>query len=277
MQSSTASTYLEPGQMVGRDGSAAFQRRMPGYVKSLAMEKQRADEPSPPVISNGMTQLVTFVSACLLIFASLLYGLALLVGDGISRAGHSDSTTISEIVISNDVLNIPSNAIRYSAQRYSGTQSRLEVYLHWPSLSGYTEALREEFNNSGETTNLVFLTIEPRTMSHDMSGRIQPIYARFFDGPHESGGFGLIRQPLSAEGGYIDEDLYYEAVSPYPFAARCVRPDSKISTPFCIRDIHVGQELMLTYRFHTKFLGNWMALERGIRQWMEMVLVTNAS
>ncbi len=272
MQTTAAGTYTTVNHLTGRDGSAAFQRRMPGHVRTLAMEKQRADEPRPPMISDGASHLVMFVSACLLIFAALLFGLAHLVGDGISRAGHSESETLQEVVIGNDVLNVPSNAIRYSTQRNSSAQTRLEVYLHWPSLSGYTEALREEFNNSGETTNLIFLTIERRTMSNDMSGRIQPIYAKFFEGGYENGGQGLIRQPLSAEGGYIDEDLYYEAVSPYPFAARCVREDSKTSTPFCLRDIHVGQELMLTYRFHKKFLVDWMALEQGVRQWMKQVL-----
>ena len=101
-------------------------------------------------------------------------------------------------------------------------------------------------------------------MSFDMSGRLNSIYSVFFEGLGIAEAHGLVRQPLSESGGYIDEDMYFEPNSPYPFAARCVREISKIGAPLCIRDIHIGNDLMITYRFHKDFLDQWIELDSSI-------------
>ncbi len=267
MNQSMVTSPLSPTDLVGRDGSSQFQRRMPGHVKSIAIHRQQQDEAELLLISTGVRRLIVLGSASLLAFSLLLYGLAVFLGDEISRAGHSPSTELLEIVTGNDVLLVPANQVRFRNQRRSGNFNGLEIYLHWPSMSGYTEELREEFNNLGEDSSLLFVSIEPRSMSQDMSGRIEPIYSLFFDGKREAGPNGLSRQPLSVEGGYIDEDLFFEENSPYPFVTRCVREGSQSATPFCIRDIHVGRGLMLTYRFHKNYLNHWMDMEQAVRKW----------
>ena len=274
MSESITAPTLEMAHLAGRMGTTSFQQRIPGNVKALAETRHNEDSEKKPVVSDGMTSIILLVSICLLVFALLLYGLAHLVGDGISRAGHTNSQKALEIVIGNDVLNVRENVVRYPSQRYSGAHKRLELYMHWPNMTGYSDENRKAFNMSANKSNLLFVTLEPRTMSYDMSGRIIPIYSRFFEGKKSDAGHGLIRQPLSAEGGYIDEDLYYEKSSPYPFAVRCVREGSTVSTPFCIRDIHIGKGLMLTYRFHKKFLAKWIGLDQAIRAAVQEMLVS---
>ena len=141
-------------------------------------------------------------------------------------------------------------------------------------MTGYTNENSSEFNRTGQHTNLIFLTIEPRSMSLEMSGRVDPIYSKFFDGPAQPAIAGLERQKLGSDGGYIEEDLYIESNSPYPFVTRCLRPEAKIGTPFCIRDIHIGKDLMLTYRFHIKYLPDWMRLDQSIRNFFNATVVT---
>ncbi len=216
---------------------------------------------------------ILFFTCGLFCLAITLYGLAGLFGEQLSRGGHSASDKKLEMVVANSVLSVPENLIRFSTQRRAGAHQHLELYLHWPSLSGYQDKLRENFSSANNQASLIFLRIEPRSMSLDMSGRIGPIYSKFFNGVPSRGIAGLVRQPLTAEGGFIDEDLYYEAGSPYPFAARCVRVGSTIATPFCIRDIHIGPDLMLTYRFHVKHLPHWIKIDSEIRKYVQSLLV----
>ena len=265
-------SYSDPLRVAGRSGNASFQRQMPGHIERLAKTRME-NEKKPEKINPKILKKITIIAVTLLIAAMAMFTTAHLFGDNLSRAGHSSSTKKLEIVIGNEYLKVPANKIRFYSQRSSGAHGKLDLYIHWPSLSGYRDSLSSDFNNSNEDKNLVFISIEPRNMSFDMSGRVTPIYSQFFEGKPQAMTTGLIKQPLSAKGGFIDEDLYYAASSPYPFATRCVR-ETASTTPFCIRDIHIGKNLMLTYRFHQKYLRDWIELEQSIRALIKSMIVS---
>ncbi len=201
---------------------------------------------------------------------ALLAGATLLLvhlkGGDIARAGHSVDTRSREIQIGNDVLDVPANVVRFAGQRRAASAERLDLYFHWPRMEGYSDALGAEFDSPTVNPAIVFVTLEPRSMRLDMSGRIGPIYSRFMSGPEREGGYGLVRRSLSAEGGFVDEELWYEANSPYPFAARCVKEGTGGSTPYCLRDIQMGRGLAVTYRFHRSLMPHWMVLEDAVRK-----------
>jgi len=264
--------YADPLTLVRRNGAASFNRKMPGHIEKLAKTRMENDRKTER-IRPGFLKRFLLVSLVLLIVSLLMFVTAHFYGDNISKAGHSNSTEELQIVINGDYLRIPENKIRFNSQRKSAALERLDLYMHWPSLSGYSDRLNQEFNNSGDNADLIFMSIEPRTMSFDMSGRIGLIYEQFFDGKPEKTETGLIRQALSANGGFIDEDLYYAAASPYPFATRCVREGAS-TAPFCLRDIHVGKNLMLTYRFHKKYLPQWIDVEQAVRATIKSMIVS---
>ncbi len=266
------SNYSDPLLVAGRSGNASFQRQMPGHIEHLAktrMENEKKPEKiSPKILKKLFIIALTFLIAAMGMFATVHF-----FGDSLSRAGHSSSTHNLEIIVGNEYLTVPANKVRFYSQRNSGAYKKLDLYLHWPSLSGFTDNLSADFNDSKDNTKLVFVSIEPRNMSFDMSGRVAPIYAQFFEGKPIPSHSGLVKQELSEKGGFIDEDLYYAASSPYPFATRCVREVAS-TTPFCIRDIHVGKNLMLTYRFHQKHLPAWIELEQSIRALTKAMIVS---
>ena len=264
--------FSDPLLVAGRSGGAAFQRQMPGHIERLAKSRM-AEANKPEIISTSLLRKILITAVTLFIAALAMFTSAHFFGDNLSRAGHSSSTAQLEIVIGGEYLKVPTNKVRFYSQRSSGAHEKLDLYIHWPSLSGYRDSLSADFNNATENKNLVFASIEPRNMSYDMSGRVAPIYAQFFEGRAEQTNTGLVKQALSAKGGFIDEDLYYAASSPYPFATRCVREVAS-TTPFCIRDIHIGKNLMLTYRFHQKYLGDWIELEQSIRALTKSMIVS---
>ena len=230
------------------------------------MTEETAAEPAiRPLDSAFMWRVFcAFGALALLSVAISLCGKWL--GNSIAMAGHTDDTGIHEIVIGNNVISAPANAIRFERDRRDGVASRLDLYLHWPDMHGYSAALRDDFNNAGGTRRIIFLTFEERMMSRDMSGRFEPIYRLLIDPAGKPGPSGLVLYDFKEKSGYLNEML---AVAPRqgkdPFVARCLSgPSAEQSLAPCERDIHIGNELSLSYRFSPELMKDWRALDRAV-------------
>jgi hypothetical protein len=267
MNSSPASMNT-PTQRSGELHQQAIRQRIPGAAPTVMGTEKTGFQPSARFV---MTLLKYSFSLCAL--SALIYLSAVYFGKDISRAGHSASTEVREIVLANSVMKISDNFIRMASQRKNGQHQQIDLYAEWPSMTGYSDERRLVFSNADNASHLIFLKIEPRSMSFDMSGRLQPIYSIFFEGLGIEEANGLIRQPLSESGGYVDEDMYFDGSSPYPFAARCIRETSSVGAPICIRDIHINKDLMVTYRFHKSFLNDWRSLEKSVRGFVKSKIV----
>lgn len=188
------------------------------------------------------------------------------LGRTIALAGHTDDRTVHEIVIGNNVLAVPANAIRFDKARHDGVASRLDVYLRWPDMEGYTATARDDFNNASASRRILFVSFEQRMMSRDMSGRFAPIYSSLIKLPGTPGPGGLMLYDFTDKSGYMNEVLAV-ATRPGedPFVARCLSGQSaeELLAP-CERDIHLGDDLSLSYRFPRELLGDWQELEAGI-------------
>ncbi|MBZ0163659.1 MAG: hypothetical protein K8H74_13235 [Notoacmeibacter sp.] len=187
-------------------------------------------------------------------------------GHAIALGGHTEDTTVREIVIGNNVLHIPASMIRFENQRRGGVQARVDLYLHWPEMTGYSREKENDFNNLNGTRNIVFLSFEDRVMSRDMSGRVDPIYSEVTVKPGIPGPAGLTFFGFGENSGYLDELL---ATAPRsgdtPYAARCLAGEAAArSLAPCERDIHVGDHLSLTYRFSREFLEDWRRLDAAV-------------
>lgn len=251
-------------ERLGRDG-AALDRTMP----------RRRTPPSPAhdeVRQVTGLRLMFGASLALVAIAALVLAAAWIMGSALSRAGHSADRSLREVVIGNDVLSVPANVIRFPSQRRSGDAGRLDVYLRWPDLAGYSEAARDDFSSDAVNPSLLFLTIEPRSMTQDMTGRIGPIYSKFMNGPVLDATGGLKRRSIAGTGGFPGEELWYEADNPYPYAARCMAPETAGGAPYCLRDIHIGRDLAVTYRFHQSLAAEWMAIEKAVRSEIKLWL-----
>lgn len=190
------------------------------------------------------------------------------VGRSIAMAGHTDDTTVHEIVIGNDVLAVPANAIRFEAARRSGVAARLDLYLRWPQMDGYSHEARDAFNHADGARNILFLTFDVPMMSRDMTGRFEPIYRALVDGPGRAGPAGLTVYPFTEKSGYVDEVLVVgDEGGTQPFVARCLAGDAaRESLAPCERDIHIGDGLNLTYRMPAELAGSWREVDEAVRE-----------
>jgi len=156
---------------------------------------QALQDGGPRVVRSGFLGRIAVVLGAL---AALSVGISIAgkwAGRVIAMGGHTDDATVREIVIGKDVLAVPSNMIRFEAARRSGAASRLDLYLRWPQMDGYSHAARDAFNHADGEKSIVFVSFEPRMMSRDMSGRYEPIYRALIEEEGRPGPAGLTASP----------------------------------------------------------------------------------
>ena len=231
----------------------------------LKQQTATADPEIRPLDSAFMWRVFYAFGALALLSVAISVG-GKWLGKSIAMAGHTDDTTIHEIVIGNNVISAPANAIRFERDRRDGVASRLDLYLHWPDMRGYSAALRNDFNNVGGVRRIIFLSLEERMMSRDMSGRFDPIYRALIVPKGKAGPSGIGLFDFNEKSGYMNEVLAVAArPGKEPFVARCLTgPSAEESLAPCERDIHVGNDLSLTYRFPFELLTDWQALDQAV-------------
>jgi hypothetical protein len=196
------------------------------------------------------------------------------IGGTVLLGGHSEDRTHREIVIGNNVLSVPSNAIRFEQARVDGVASRLDLYLHWPDLEGYTAERRDAFNNRGGNGRVLFLSIEEALMARDMSGRLEPIYRRVIEPQGRDLDGGLTAHAFTKESGFRDEELVI-GTGKTPFVARCLTAKAAADLlASCERDIRIGEELSLSYRFPRELLAQANEMDAAVRRRAQAFLRT---
>ncbi|MCV0396807.1 MAG: hypothetical protein K5872_20665 [Rhizobiaceae bacterium] len=221
---------------------------------------------------------VFLVFAAMAVFAAGLNVASMWIGRSIAMAGHSDDTTGREIVIGNDVFAIPANTIRDPEARTDGVYSRIDLYLAWPSLEGYTSTLRDVFNHSAGQPRVVFLTLERQTMSRDMSGRLEPIYRALVTPRGMPGPDGIMLHEFPAGSGFSEEVLAIgRDKGGSAFVARCLTGEAgATSLAPCQRDVAIGGGLVAAYRFPMELLGEWRNLDQALLGWIASKRQTDA-
>ena len=236
------------------------------------------DEPEIRAIDVSLMVKVFYVFAVLGL-ASLAISLGgQWFGRSIAMGGHSEDPSIRNVIIGDDVIAVPANAIRFEQARRSGAAKRLDLYLRWPLMDGYSETARDDFNHAAGTRRIIFVSFEERSMSRDMSGRFAPIYGKLIAEPGRAGPNGITFYAFTETSGYLNEVLAVaESQGQAPFVARCLSgPDAEDAFAPCERDIHVGKDLSLSYRFPRELLEPWPALEASVRAAATRLLKTGS-
>lgn len=242
-------------------------------------EAAAAGNPDLQVIDSSLMMKVFYAFAALALLSVAISLGGKWFGRSIVMSGHTDDTTVHEIVIGNNVIAVPANFIRFERARRDGIAARLDLYLRYPRMDGYSAAARDDFNHAGTAKDIVFLSFEERMMSRDMSGRFAPIYSALIERPGTPGPGGTTIYGFTEKSGYLNEVLAVaERPGKDPFVARCLSGASaEESLAPCERDIHVGNDLSLTYRFPREFLADWPALDAAITAETRRILKTGAS
>jgi hypothetical protein len=207
--------------------------------------------------------------------ATIAVAVALVVGlrsaldawnDNVVLSGRGADPTPVVLSVGSESLSVPANMIRSAKARQGGAVERIELAVHWPTLTGYSETLADAFGDSAGTAPIVYLTIMPREMPVDSTGRLETVYARFFVGKAEPGPNGLVGRQLAEDSGYGGEVVYFAPAEARPFVARCLVAAGPDVPATCLRDLNIGRGLSLHYRFNIRLLDDWAALDASMHK-----------
>jgi hypothetical protein len=241
----------------------------------------QAISPSEENISQGMPRIVWRVFSVFGILAILslaLYLFGSFYGERMSHAGHSTDETVLSIFIGNDGFELPANMIRHADQRISGSTSRLDIYVHWPSQSGYSTELAPAFREADpKKIELVMAGLAKRRSFLDMADRFQPVYLDAIDQSKiKKLKNGLYVAPLLAEYGYVNEKVVYSlaAGTDRPeFIARCQLSTGDgpgLLLP-CETDIFIGNNTEAKFRFATSRLVEWQRFSKELSAFADRI------
>jgi hypothetical protein len=230
------------------------------------MREAASAQPEFRVVDSSLMLKVFYAFAALALLSLIITLAGKWFGHDIAMGGHTDDVTMREIVIGNNVIAAPSNMIRFERARRDGIASRLDIYMRYPQMDGYSDAAKNDFNNANGSRNILFLVFEDQMMSRDMSGRFAPIYSALIIRPGKPGPGGTTLYDFTDKSGYLGEVLAVaERPGQEPFVARCLSGQkAEESLAPCERDLLVGDSLSLTYRFPREFLGEWQALDAAV-------------
>ncbi|MFS8049564.1 hypothetical protein [Rhizobium sp. BR 314] len=229
-----------------------------------------------PLISSGLVYRIT---AGIAVLAALTVGISVgghWLGERISLGGHTTDTKPVSVTIGEDALRLTANTIRFPSERVDGTAERVDLYLTWPQMQGYSEADRLRFDDVSQSSSLIFLQLSQSTMSRDMSGRLEPIYSHIMDGVPYSGPHGLTAHRLRADAGYNNEILLTASRPGQPdYVVRCLLPASPAlaTSGDCQRDVKVGKDLSVLYRFSSNQLGDWRTMDAAVQSFVKARLL----
>ncbi|WP_181707580.1 hypothetical protein [Chthonobacter rhizosphaerae] len=219
------------------------------------------------VRAGARTWVLKLITSCLAVA-----GIIVLIDLGLTwskaltdTSGRTSDPTPVAVFLGDQRLTIPANMIRFENQRVVGPQERMDLAIHWPSLTGYSPELRSAFLDDGADAPLLFMTIRPRETATDSAGRLASVYQHFFEGEALPAPKGLLGRRLSEDSGLAGEEVYFEAGSTSPFTVHCLAADDSGYPAPCLTEIHAGESLSVQIRFRKGLLSEWAGIKRATR------------
>lgn len=166
-----------------------------------------------------------------------------------SRPAHTveDATTLTRTIGGRD-LDIPLSWFRYAEQRVEGFAKQIDLQLTLPL--------------GQDRANIIMdVTLLPRSRVRSSASLLDGVYLHSFGEAQFDGPPGLIGKPLTGDGGFASETVWYDAISADPFVAKCAPAVAEGATPRCLRTVYLGPGLAAVYAFSADALENWKSFD----------------
>lgn len=213
--------------------------------------------PAPAAPAKDSGHSVGFnLGAITLIAAVIALGAAYAI-DAAVRVPHVDAGPVTRTLGGRD-LTIPASWLREDAERSAGFAKQVELALMLPL--GPEAAMRE-----------IDVTLLPRSRVRPSSSMLDGVYLHQFLPEQLSGPPGLIGKPLIPADGFSHETVWYDALSPAPFVAKCIDPVAEGEPGRCIRTVYLGPGIAAVFSFPDDVLANWRYFDDQIGPSLEQI------
>lgn len=212
---------------------------------------------------------IAIAAVTLIVTANLVVDLfgALMRGSGKT----TDSAPV-RVEVAGVPMSIPANMIRYAGER-GGALEQIDLFFHWPSLSGFSEEHAQAFRRSDANAPVILMRVLGPDSRLPPSERLYRIYEELFQGAPVEGPGGLTGRRIAPGHGYDGDMIYYQADSDRPYVARCGQ-DEAAPVPSCLREVTVSPGLAVHYRFGKGLLGDWRQIDAAVVALVEAFVAT---
>lgn len=118
---------------------------------------------------------------------------------------------------------------------------------------------------------LVHVTLQPRSRARPSALLLDTVYLHRFGGDTLSGPTGLVGKTLGQGEGFGGETVWYDALSPNPFVAKCLAPVVAEAPSRCMRTVVLASGIAATYAFDAEILPHWRAFDAAAAPWLERI------
>jgi hypothetical protein len=158
-------------------------------------------------------------------------------------ASEADATTVSRTLVGRRLI-IPSGWLREATLGNGAFASRIELSVGVP-LGG------------GGAITPIALTLLPLSQARPSASLLDGVYLHQFMPNELSGPPGLVGKPLYGSDGYENETVWYDALSPNPFVAKCAPAPIAGLPAQCLRTVALPGGIAAVYGFDSAVLYSW--------------------
>jgi hypothetical protein len=168
----------------------------------------------------------------------------------------SDGNTITQ-TISGRELAIPTAWFRFGEQIRSGFTNQIDLRV---MLTG----------NDGAAMP-VDVTLLPRSRARTSASLLDGVYLHQFTDETLTGVPGLVGKPMQDSNGFSGESVWYDAISPNPFVAKCLEAVAAEGTQQCVRTVYLPSGMAAIYAFDATVLQSWRQFDAEIERWLTTI------
>jgi hypothetical protein len=189
----------------------------------------------------------------------LAVGAAYLI-DELGRASRTPAPTLDDLApisqtISGRELSIPTAWFRYGEQIRNGFTNQIDLRVLYAP-------------DAGGAAIPVDITLLPRSRARTSASLLDGVYLHQFGPQTLSGVPGLVGKPMLASKGYAGESVWYDALSPNPFVAKCVEPVRPGGPTQCVRTVYLPSGIAAVYAFDAAILQSWRQFDAEMERWL---------
>lgn len=220
---------------------------------------ETSSQPAPAERHSGQSSLAYNLAGIAVLVLLLAVGAAYLI-DELGRARQTPAPTLADpdpIVqtISGRELKIPSAWFRYGEQIRDGFTDQIDLRIRFAP-------------DAVQPSQSVDVTLLPRSRARASSSLLDRVYLHQFEDAAIGGVPGLVGKPMRDSSGYGGETVWYDALSPDPFVAKCLVPVSVEGTAQCVRTVYLPSGIAAVYTFDATILQSWRQFDAEMERWL---------
>jgi hypothetical protein len=218
-------------------------------------------QPAPVAGGNAHHGLAYNMAGIAVLVLLLAVGAAYLVdelGRGARAAmpGLADGDPVTQ-TISGRELAIPTSWFRFGEQIRNGFTDQIDLRLMLTTADGAVLP--------------VDVTLLPRSRARTSASLLDGVYLHQFSTETLGGVAGLVGKPMLQRNGYVGESVWYDALSPNPFVAKCLDAVEVGGAGQCVRTVYLPSGIAAIYAFDATVLQSWRLFDAGMELWLTRI------